>query len=143
LISGSEDRTALVWRVVGPAGPLPGKAQGRDALWLLLGDRGAEAAWQGMTCLIGDPDETLPWLRKQLAGVSLTGAKRIARLISDLDNDSFEEREKATEELIKLGKEIEEDVKRALTSPSAEVRIRVERILEAIKDGAPSVEKLR
>ena len=42
-------------------------------------------------------------------------------MIRDLDNDSFQEREKATEELIKLGKEIEEDVKRVLASDSAEV----------------------
>ena len=68
---------SLVRRIVDPAGPLPGSAV-LDALWMALGDRDAEAAWQAMACLIGNPDEALPWLRQQLAQVSLTGAKRVA-----------------------------------------------------------------
>ena len=65
------------------------------------------------------------------------GGPPLARLIRQLDNDSFEEREKASAELEKLGKEAEDSMRKALAdNPPVEVKVRLERLLENIKPGA-------
>jgi len=145
LLSGGQDWTAVVWDVLGPAGePLPRDKDALLALWEELGNREAQPAWQAMARLIRDPDRAVPWLRERVRQVKLLGPKQIAQLIRDLDNDSFDIREKATVDLEKLGKEIEEDVKRALAAnPTPEMKSRLERILEVIKEGAPPTEKTR
>ncbi len=145
LLSGSQDWTALVWDVLGPAGePLPRDKDGLTVLWEELANREATAAWQAMVRVIRDPEQGVPWLRERIRQVKLLGPKEIAQLIRDLDNDSFDVREKATVTLEKLGKEVEEDVKRALAgNPTPEMKSRLERILEMIKDGGPPVEKIR
>ncbi len=144
VLSGSQDWTALVWRVGGPAGPLPRDKEGLSALWEDLANRDARLAWPAMLRVLGDPERGGPWLREQLKQVSLLGAMQVAQLIRNLDSDSFEEREKASAALIKRGKEIEEELKRALAgNPSAEVKVRLEQILETIKEGGPPTEKVR
>jgi HEAT repeat protein len=58
-------------------------------------------------------------------------AKTIARLIADLDSDDFMVRQKATEELSKLGDAIAPDLRRTLENkPSLEVRRRIQQLLD-------------
>jgi hypothetical protein len=66
----------------------------------------------------------------------LTDSARLARLIADLDSDTFGTRDVAERELARLGHAAEPALRMALNgSPSAEHRRRVERLLEAL--GAP------
>ncbi len=61
------------------------------------------------------------------------GPERIARLIADLDSSEFATREKASEELARLGRRAEEVLKRALQdSPSAEAKKRIEVLLREL-----------
>jgi hypothetical protein len=56
--------------------------------------------------------------------------QRVARLIADLDSDTFEVREKATTELKDLGEAVTADLRRALAhAPSLEAARRIEGLL--------------
>jgi hypothetical protein len=70
---------------------------------------------------------------------------RIPQLINDLDDGSFEVREKASEELEKLGQAARPALVKAQDSPSAEVRRRVKLLLEMKSEPPPplSVEEVR
>ena len=66
--------------------------------------------------------------------------KRVAALLEKMDSDNFTERESAFKDLQYLGKYIKSDLEKALKGkPSAEVKKRVERLLEPIVgDSAPA-----
>src|SRR5262249_4374387 len=72
-------------------------------------------------------------------------AKQIAKLIADLDAEQFQEREDATDALVRAGPAVEEAVKKALASqPSAEVKTRLELILSKLSGGlGPNMEVVR
>ena len=59
-------------------------------------------------------------------------AKRIDELIRQLGSDEFAVREKATEELRKIGKPAEEALRKALAADDPEVRERVRAVLDAL-----------
>ncbi len=66
----------------------------------------------------------------------------MARLLSELDNDDFAVREKASKELAKLGELTLPALEKALAGdPSPETRYRVERLLEKLS--TPSPDRLR
>jgi 6-phosphogluconolactonase (cycloisomerase 2 family) len=60
-------------------------------------------------------------------------AEKAAALVRQLDDDNFEQRESAEKELQNLGPAAIEAVTGALTSPSAEVRQRAERVLRVLR----------
>src|SRR5713226_4730098 len=71
-------------------------------------------------------------------------AKRIAKLIADLDSGEFDVRESATKELAKIGAAAEPLLKKALESkPSEEARMRLESLLPEGKAPVTSAEGLR
>lgn len=60
--------------------------------------------------------------------------QKVAGLLADLDSDQFAVRNKATTELMKLGKRVEEHLKNALAGkPSLEARRRLEQLLNLLK----------
>ncbi len=132
LAAAGPDPVVLLWDVPGPA------AEGRfaggdvtagrlDDLWKELADEDAGRAWRAILSLESAPKEAVPFVRKQLKPGAALDDKAVARLIGQLDAEDFQEREKATEELIHAGKAAEEAVKKALGSkPSAEAKQRLE-----------------
>jgi WD40 repeat protein len=122
LASGGRDTTVLLW----------GVARGRLIdLWLELvgGQDGARAGWK----LAATPEDSIPSLKDRLRHIA-GGEDRIRRLITDLDDDDFNVREKATRELERMGSEALVPVQRALKdSPSAEARLRLRRVLDKVK----------
>jgi hypothetical protein len=68
-----------------------------------------------------------------------TGLKsRVERIVAQLDSDDFSERERATEELIQLGKPALEILRRLLeTTNVLEVRRRLEKVIAAIDPPPP------
>jgi hypothetical protein len=64
---------------------------------------------------------------------------KVERLVAQLAAESYEDREAATKELVKMGKGIVPLLKKHLGSPDAEVRQRIEQILEqvALKKAKP------
>jgi hypothetical protein len=152
LVSGAGDTTALVWDLTGRlaaeknnAGPLtdPKLASCLDEL------RGEDAAkaYTAMQRLMADPARSVPYLGKQLQPAAKTDPGQLARLIADLDSNQFAVRQKATEELEKVGALAESALEKALASkPSAEVKRRVEPLLEKLRapiTAGPKLQTLR
>jgi RNA polymerase sigma factor (sigma-70 family) len=151
LVSGSEDTTAIVWDLTGRlaagdqrAGPLSEAAL--NTAWDTLAKKDADAAYRSIQELAADPARAVPYLRERLHPVAIAEAKRLARLIGELDNDAFEVREKAAAELEKLGGAALPALREALNGrPSPEARRRIEHLIEKQepRDWASSGERLR
>src|SRR5262249_55322438 len=93
--------------------------------------------------LVASPQQAVPFLKKRLQPAAPVDTERINRLIKSLDDDVFEVREKATAELKKFGEQAEAALRKALAAgPSAEVRLRLESLLEKLGDPSSSAQRL-
>ena len=141
LVSGSQDSTALIWDVTGLMrdGRLPTVSvspQKLKTLWAELAEGDAAKAWRALWALSASAKQTVPLLNEQLSPASIVSAERITRLIADLDSDQFAVREKTERQLEKIGEEAEAALRKTLAArPSAEVRRRVEQLLEKLERG--------
>jgi hypothetical protein len=149
LASGSHDAMILVWDVTGllEKGRLPRTALARPELERLWGDLAAEdavrahgAVWR----LAAAPGDAVPFLGEHLRPPAALDPRRSARLLADLDSDQFKTREDASLELERLGERAEPLLRKALQNePSAEVRRRVEVLLEKLEMPERAAEQLR
>jgi RNA polymerase sigma factor (sigma-70 family) len=147
LVSGSTDTTALVWDLTRRNGKRqPLGAADLDACWAALASADAERADQAIGRLAASPTEMLPYLEKRLQPAVRADARRVARLIADLDSDQFVVRKQAADELEKLGEAATAMYRTALAgNPSLELRRRLEALLEKQDQERrmPSLERLR
>jgi WD40 repeat protein len=136
LASVSADTTGLVWGLThGAARPSKWRPGTGAALWADLASEDAVRARRAVWALAGAPAEAVPLLRARLSPVP--EARRVARLIADLADANFEDRERATRELEALGPEVGPALRKALRArPPLEPRKRLERLLERL-DGKP------
>src|SRR5262249_9786878 len=89
-------------------------------------------------------ERAVSFLGKQLQSIKPVDSKRIERLIADLDSAKFAVREQATKELEALGEHVGPALRKALPgNPSAEVRRRLETLLDRLETGSLSVETVR
>jgi RNA polymerase sigma factor (sigma-70 family) len=135
LVSGSKDSTALVWDVVGlRPEPKSVTLDGRElaACWNdLLGD--AALALKAMNRLGAAPRQAIALLNEHLRPAAPADAKRLARLLAELEHPEFTVREQATAELEKLGEQAGPAVRRALdANPPPESRRRLEALREKL-----------
>jgi WD40 repeat protein len=116
-----------------------------EALWSDLGSDDAAIAYRALCRLTAAPRPAIALLREQLKPATGVDEKRLDQLITDLDNNQFDIREKATAELEAAGDQASPLLKKTLEgSPSVEVRKRVERLLERLNaNQAPSGKTLR
>jgi WD40 repeat protein len=125
----------------GPAAPLKVSADDRERLWAELADADGGRAFRAAHRLAASGPEGVALLESRLRAPAAVDAKRLARLIGELDAEAFEAREKATEELEGLGEQAEAALREALKAgPSAEARTRLELLLRRLKyegDGRP------
>ena len=97
-----------------------------------------------MLKLAADPKTSVPFLRQHLKPAAPPDAKRVAKLIADLDDKQFTIREKAAAELKKIGGAAAPALRKALDSkPPLEVRRRAQSILEEIDRQILPPERLR
>jgi RNA polymerase sigma factor (sigma-70 family) len=135
LVSGGNDSTALVWTLSPTAaqGKATAKAPGAadlERLWADLAGRDAARAYRAGWALVEEPAKAVAFLRGRLRPVVVADARRVRRLIADLDDDAFAVREAASRELAQLGAGAEPALRGALAGqPSAEVRRRVTDLL--------------
>jgi hypothetical protein len=123
--------------------------QERDRLWLeMTGNDSARAATALRTLLATAPDH-VAYIRGKLAEVPLKSDEaRVRKLIESLDAESFDEREAAMDELVKMGAGVVEAVRRAgLGAGNDEVRYRCRVILkklgsELVSGGAGAAARL-
>jgi WD40 repeat protein len=130
LASGGRDATVLLWEV----------SRARlEHLWSELAS-GQDDAAQAIKKLATTPGDAVPFLKERLGRAAQQEA-RASGIISDLDDDDFNVREKASKDLENLGPGGAFVLRLALQgSPSVEARARIQKILGQQKtpDGKPS-----
>jgi WD40 repeat protein len=148
LASGSSDTTALVWDVTGrPAAAQSDllAAERLPALWADLASVDAAQAFDAIGILTASPEQTGPMLKDKLhPAPAPADRQQLARLIADLDSEQFAVRQKATEQLRKLGERAEPALQDALNGQlTLEARKRIEELLKVLQDVSASPERLR
>ncbi len=97
-----------------------------------------------MARLYQSPSAAVDLLRGRLRPAHDPDAKRIEQLIVRLDDDEFEERERASRELEKLGARAEDALRQTVkAAPSAEVQRRIGDLLKKLGTDGPSADYLR
>jgi hypothetical protein len=145
LASAAHDGTVRLWDIPAPgpeaSTPITLTAAQLQSLWDDLGGADAGKAYRAIHSLMAAPDQAVGLLETKLRpapAVPRPDPSRLARLIADLDHDEFAVREKAMQDLAKLG----ESVRPALTEvlagqPSLETRRRVKELLDKLRDPDP------
>src|SRR5262249_20417122 len=104
--------------------------------WDTLAGESAEKAWQSMWALAGSPKQAVPFLEKQFKPVVPADPAKVEKLIKELDDAKFPVRQKATEELEKMGDLVEAALEKAREAkPSVETLGRIDRLLDKLKEG--------
>jgi WD40 repeat protein len=142
IVSGGGDGTLLLWDLTGRRiGVEPAPA---ESAWEELLADNAAVAHRAIWSLVARPKQALPLLRDALRPVPGVDQARVAKLIRELDDDSYPVRERATEELEEAGEPAAPALREAAKkSPSAEVRDRAGRLLGKLSAPAASPERLR
>jgi WD40 repeat protein len=139
VVSASDDTTMLIWEGIAPkknegAQAVELSARQLAGLWSDLEKEDAGKAYQAMRTIMTSPQQAIALIQDQLTPVPPArpvAPERLAKLIADLDSDHFAVREQASTELAHLGPLAEGALKKVLVnSPSLEVRVRVERLLD-------------
>jgi RNA polymerase sigma factor (sigma-70 family) len=139
LLSGSTDTTALVWDVTAEeSSPAPSRELAPEqqyAVWDDLLRADAAPAYRAICALARSP-HGVKFLKGRLPPARAAKADEVAELIKALDSDVFSEREKARQELEKLGETAEAALRKALADqPSAETRRQVDQLLDRLQGG--------
>jgi WD40 repeat protein len=134
LATAGWDSTLLVWDYAAAVGfadpPRSLSAAELDGAWSDLAGKDAARAYKAIGALAGSGDRSVPFLGERMQPASAKEQETMRRWITDLDSDDFDAREKAVRELAKLWWEAEPALLDALlANPSAEARVRIERIL--------------
>jgi hypothetical protein len=145
LVSAGKDGVALVWdaeklaREAARGGQL--SEERLRAAWDALGGEDGAKAFQAVWEL-ADSEKGVTFLSAQLAPAKASAdPATVAKLIVDLDSDTFTVREKASHELEKLGFEAEAALKKlAADPPSLNAKRTAERLLEKLKGGVTTPE---
>jgi RNA polymerase sigma factor (sigma-70 family) len=131
------DSTALIWdaRTFLPTRkpPTPPPPAELPALWDDLAGPDAAKAYQSIAKLALAPEWTIARVREKVRPVAEPASKpdrsRLGRLIGDLDNDAFEIREKAMQELAKYGEFAQPAYDAGLAGkPTEETRQRIDQL---------------
>jgi RNA polymerase sigma factor (sigma-70 family) len=151
LATGSFDTTVLVWDLTGRLWdgrlrPARLSAEQQDELWADLAADDAGRAGRAVWTLAADPERILPLFEKRLRPIAPLAPETAAKLIRDLDDDTFEVRVKARRELERLDAVAAPAMRHALeNAPSAEARTKLEDLLTIVEanKSRPSGEALR
>jgi hypothetical protein len=117
-----------------------------ERCWDDLARPDASRAWQALWALAVAPGTSEPFLRDRAVPATLTAdeRRRLTALVRDLDDDAPAKRDAASAALGRAGLAAEPVLRETLTGqPSVEVRVRVERLLEALEEIVPTGEELR
>ncbi len=148
-LTALNDGTALVWDLqpaLNRRKLLADKSTDKElaAWWNDLATGDARRAYAAIWRLIETPEAAVRLFRQHVKPATDADLKEIRRLIADLDSDQFATREKAFEQLGKLGPLAEPAFQQALEQkPPVETRRRIHLLLEKIDQQLPAGELLR
>lgn len=112
--------------------------------WDDLANDDAARGYRAICSLVHWREHSVPFLKERLRQVPKPDPRQIAQLISQLDDQRFKVRQKAVEELEKLGDAAEPALEKLLSGkPSLEARKRAEQLLDRIQERGLSGERLR
>jgi WD40 repeat protein len=135
LITANDDSTALIWDLVGTLSHRPGRTlspKDLAARWTDLASSDGTRVQHAIDDLAASPNEAVPFLVARLQSVLFFDEKAIARLIADLDAESFEVRDSANQKLAALEFQPVHLYRKALAaSPSPETRRRLNALVVA------------
>jgi len=140
ILSGSADSTILSWDLANLSKAGRPQATALDAkqvesLWSDLAGQDAKKAYQAVVALSLDAKQ-VAWLKDHIQPVSGVDPKRIDQLIADLDDNNFTVRQRAAEELEKLGELAEPALEKVLKNkPNLDLEKRIQALLEKIVTG--------
>jgi hypothetical protein len=145
LVSTGDDTTMLFWDVAAvtqrpqpKASPL--SSEECKSLWTDLAGPDAAKAYKAIRAFSTAPAQTASFLGERLRPARSARKEEVDRLIADLDSDDFQIRDKATGELDELGDTVGPALRHVIAGrPSAEVRSRVNRLLEKLATPAPEL----
>ncbi|MHB1422943.1 MAG: WD40 domain-containing protein [Gemmataceae bacterium] len=146
LLTASVDGTALVWDLpalleAGRSKVIELSPRQLQALWRDLASDDAPRAYEAMETLVRAAEQTVPFLREQVAPVS---AEKLARRVKELDSDDYATRVRAMNELAEMGKFAEPALRKLLAEkPPLEARRRAEELLEQLDNPSNLTEHLR
>jgi hypothetical protein len=140
LATGSRDKTVLLWDLRGlPLVQEKAKTSAFEQLWIDLASDDAKAAFRAVCRLQGDGDKAVASLAERLK----PGIGKVPQLITQLDDEEFQVRERASRELFALGRDVEPALAKALlATKSAEARARIRSILERLNKGEGKAKSL-
>jgi WD40 repeat protein len=133
LATGGRDHAVLIWnapRIQPPKEAKAPSAARRDAWWAALGGH-AKDAYKAMAQMIATPEHAVALLKDRVKPVGPSDPDRVAKLIGQLDNNTYAEREKAQAELEKMAEGAGHVIKQALQGNiNLELRRRLESLLQ-------------
>jgi WD40 repeat protein len=148
LVTGLENRTALIWDVAElmkkKAEPPAGQAlKTPDELWASLAGSNASEAHESIQALRTMPDAVIGLVRKRLWTEMPADPMRVAKLITQLDDRRFHKREQAMRELQAMGTAVEAALKKvAETDISLDAKRRIKTLLEGMGLIVPTQEQV-
>jgi roadblock/LC7 domain-containing protein len=143
LATGSADTTALIWDLATARRKLqPVRRELTDAelpaFWDDLAARNGAKAYNAVQRLTAAPAQAVDFLKGQLRPAAPVDSQRIDALLADLASPQFAVRQKATEELEKIGELAEGALQKALEAqPGLELRQRIEHLLDQLVSNKP------
>jgi WD40 repeat protein len=134
----------VAWKMPDVQVGMPASERTIAALWDDLAGADAGRAYQAVCALPGNA-ETTAFLGKRLQPADQPDAQRMSRLIAHLEDERYAVRQRATEELARLGTAATPQLREALTrQPTLDKRLRVEALLGRLANPwVPSAEELR
>jgi hypothetical protein len=143
--SASLDGTGFVWDAgaishdpsITAAEPLSGSQL--EQLWADLAVEDAVKSYDAIWALASAPAQAVPLLAQRVQPEEPADEKQVRKWVAELDDESFRVRERATQELGRLGDAAEPILRQAVANrPTVEVAQRVEMLLNSI--AAPTLD---
>lgn len=149
LVTASMDTTALVFDLSLKLRRRPEPStsidnQNLEQAWTALAGDDAVAAYRGIWTLRQHPKKAVALLQQKLHAIEPANPQQLSRLIKDLDSEQFAARSRAERDLQQLGEAAMPAIQSALASkPSLEMRQRMERTLEHVRNSPATIQRLR
>jgi dipeptidyl aminopeptidase/acylaminoacyl peptidase len=147
LATASNDTTVLLWDAARFKSNPPAEVQLRpeqlQSLWNDLAAADAVKSYRAIRTMAAASRSSTAFLKEQLHPVAPADANLVARLLADLDGDQFAVRDKAMQDLERLGDRAATGLRKALDAkPTLEVKRRIEQLLEK-QNGVGNIRMVR
>ncbi len=141
LVSAGADASALVWDTTPlraePTPSDPTTAPSADDVWSILADPDAAKVHPIAQRLVSDPQKTLELFRDRIRPAASLDESHLAKLVAELESPRYAIRQRARQELERLGDAAIPALRMALEQGGAEARAVARRLLDSL-----SIQKL-